>query len=234
MITESLYRLSKRKSRKNLYAWLARAVRREAVAGNARMLNIGAGGEVAARLTELGVQALTLDIDPTRQPDIVANIEAMPEIADASIDILFCIEVLEHVSRPEAAVAEIRRILRPGGCVIGSTPFLLGIHDVPNDFQRFTRYGLQWLFRNFQEVELCERNGYFAAAAVLIYRRFALDAPLGGIALLRVPFLLLLALSLEFLDRLLPSLEGTTGYFFVYRKPQTALQRQNDQQARPA
>lgn len=182
------------------------------------MLSIGAGGEVAAHLAELGIHVRTLDIDPLRQPDIVANIEAMPEIADASIDILFCIEVLEHVSRPESAIAEIRRILRPGGCVIGSTPFLLGIHDAPYDFQRFTRHGLQWLFRDFEEIELLERNGYFAAASVLIYRRFALDAPWSGMSLLRVPLLLFLALGLELLDRWLPSKEGTTGYFFVYRK----------------
>ena len=64
-----------------------------------------------------------------------------------------------------------------------------------------------------------ERNGYFAAAAVLVYRRFVLDAPLRGVALLRAPLLLLLALGLELLDRLAPSQDGTTGYFFVYRKP---------------
>lgn len=218
MLSEALYRLSKRKSRQHLYAWLMMALRREITPGEVQILNIGAGGDVAACLAEIDVHARTLDIDPQRQPDVVANIESMSAITDDSIDILVCIEVLEHVSRPDMAAAEIRRVLRNGGCVIGSTPFLLGIHDAPNDFQRFTRYGLQWLFRDFEEVELRERNGYFAAAAVLIYRRFALDAPRGISALLRAPFLLLLAFVLELCDRLFPSHEGTTGYFFVYRK----------------
>lgn len=219
MIAESLYGLSKRKSRQNLHAWLAAAARRESVPDAEQVLTIGAGGEVAVWLEELGIRARSLDIDPRRHPDIVASAEAMTAVDDSSIDALFCVEVLEHVGRPEAAVAELRRVLRPGGCLIGSTPFLLGIHDAPNDYHRFTRYGLQRLFRDFEEIELRERNGYFAAAAVLIYRRFALDSPLRGYALLRAPLLLLLALGLEMLDRLLPSREGTTGYFFAYRKP---------------
>jgi SAM-dependent methyltransferase len=219
MIAESLYRLSKRKSRQNLYTWLAEAAQREAVAEAANVLNVGAGGEVAAFLDELGIRARSLDVDPRRNPDIVGSVEAMEAIGDSTVDAIFCVEVLEHVGRPEAAAAEIRRVLRPGGCLIGSTPFLLGIHDGPNDFHRFTRHGLQRLFWDFEEVALCERNGYFAAAAVLVYRRFVLDAPLGGMALLRAPLLLLLAFSLELFDRWLPSREGTTGYFFVYRRP---------------
>lgn len=219
MIAEYLYRLSKRKSRQKLYAWLADATRRAAVPDAASVLNVGAGGEVAALLQELGIRALSLDIDPERQPDIVGSIEALTMFGDASVDALFCIEVLEHVSRPDVAVKEIWRVLRPGGFLIGSTPFLLGIHDAPHDYYRFTRHGVHQLFLDFEEVELRERNGYFSAVAVLIYRRFVLDAPLHGANLWRAPFLLLLALALEMLDRLQPSPDGTTGYFFVYRKP---------------
>jgi SAM-dependent methyltransferase len=219
MLAESLYHLSKRKSRENLYAWLAEAARRESVPAASRVLNIGAGGEIAARLETLGIRARSIDKDPRRRPDIVASAEAMMEVEDGTIDALFCFEVLEHVESPEMAASEFLRVLRPAGCLIGSTPFLLGIHDAPNDYRRYTRYGLQRLFRDFEEVELRERNGYFAAAAVLVYRRFVLDAPLRGVALLRAPLLLLLALGLELLDWLLPSRDGTTGYFFVYRKP---------------
>ncbi len=219
MFAESLYRLSKRKSRENLYAWLAEAAQRQSITAAARALNIGAGGDIAARLEALGIRARSLDSDPRRQPDIVASAEKMTGIEDDAIDALFCFEVLEHVESPEAAASEFLRVLRPGGCLIGSTPFLLGIHDAPDDYRRFTRHGLQRLFRDFEAVELRERNGYFAAAAVLVYRRFVLDAPLRGVALLRAPLLLLLALGLELLDRLAPSQDGTTGYFFVYRKP---------------
>ncbi len=223
MIAEYLYRLSKRKSRQNLYAWLAEATRYAAVPDAASVLNVGAGGEVAELLQALGVRARSLDVDPLRQPDIIASIEAMTAIGDATVDTVFCIEVLEHVARPDAAAEEIWRVLRPGGFLIGSTPFLLGIHDAPYDYYRFTRHGVQRLFRDFEQVELRERNNYFSAAAVLIYRRFVLDAPLHAIGLLRAPLLLLLGFALELIDRLQPSSEGTTGYFFVYRKPRSGV-----------
>jgi SAM-dependent methyltransferase len=219
MIAESLYRLSKRKSRQHLYALLAEAVRREALPEAASVLNVGAGGEIGSFLQKLGVRARSLDVDPRRNPDLVASVEAMQPVGDDSVDAVLCLEVLEHVGNPKAAVAEIWRVLRPGGVLIGSTPFLLGIHDPPNDFYRYTRHGLQLLFRDFAEVALRARNGYFAAAAVLVYRRFALDPAPKGLALWRVPLMLLIALELELLDRLLPSGDGTTGYFFVYRKP---------------
>lgn len=219
MISESLYRLSKRKSRQHLYAWLAEAVDAHAVRDMAKVLNVGAGGDVAAQLMALGVQARSLDVDPRRHPDILASIEAMNEVGNATTDAVFCLEVLEHVQRPDAAIAEIRRVLRPGGLLIGSSPFLLGIHDAPGDYYRFTRHGLQLLLAGFEELKLKERNGYFSAAAVLIYRRFVLDAPLKVRTLLAAPLLLLLALGLELIDRLLPSTSGTTGYFFIYRKP---------------
>jgi len=43
---------------------------------------------------------------------------------DASFDLVICIEVLEHLLSPDGAAAEIRRVLRPGGRLVASTPNL--------------------------------------------------------------------------------------------------------------
>ena len=53
--------------------------------------------------------------------------QAVPDLTDlglpdASFDACVTIEVLEHLMFPEAAVAEIRRVLRPGGRVIATVP----------------------------------------------------------------------------------------------------------------
>ncbi|MEJ5203575.1 MAG: class I SAM-dependent methyltransferase, partial [Anaerolineales bacterium] len=57
-------------------------------------------------------------------------------------DLALCLDVLEHVSHPWIALSEIQRILKPGALLILSVPHLSRLHDVPNDYYRFTEYGL--------------------------------------------------------------------------------------------
>ncbi|OGY32315.1 MAG: hypothetical protein A3C02_04205 [Candidatus Andersenbacteria bacterium RIFCSPHIGHO2_02_FULL_45_11] len=44
------------------------------------------------------------------------------EFPDSSFSTVICTEVLEHLVHPQKALAEIRRVLKPGGRLIGSTP----------------------------------------------------------------------------------------------------------------
>ncbi len=66
----------------------------------------------------------TCDIDESTGPDIVADICHLNLVADASIDGVVCISVLEHVYDPFGAIAEIHRILRPGEPFFGCVPFV--------------------------------------------------------------------------------------------------------------
>jgi ubiquinone/menaquinone biosynthesis C-methylase UbiE len=58
--------------------------------------------------------------------------------ADSSFDFVLCSEVLEHVPDPRRAIGEIARVLRPGGRLVLTVPFLYPIHEEPWDFWRFT------------------------------------------------------------------------------------------------
>ena len=64
-------------------------------------------------------------------------------------DIVFCEQVLEHVYDPIAAVANLRELVRPGGRVVVSTPFMIRVHELPLfgmfDYWRFTPRGLKLL-----------------------------------------------------------------------------------------
>jgi len=219
-LLDALMHFSKGRSRRNLYPWLHEAIAAYGLRQAGSVLNIGAGGEIADALARDGIRATAVDIDPARRPDLLANIETLESIGDGTVDAIFCLEVLEHVASPEAAAASIRRVLRPGGLLIGSTPFLLGIHDQPHDYYRYTFHGLRHLFSAFEPLDLRERNGYFAAVAVLITRRFAVGtAAERTLAALLSPILLPLSFVLEALDWIFPAKDGTTGYFFVFRKP---------------
>jgi SAM-dependent methyltransferase len=61
--------------------------------------------------SRLGLEAHWLDIDHDPLP-----------FPDAAFDVVVCTEVLEHVRFPSAGLAEMRRVLRPGGRIVGSVP----------------------------------------------------------------------------------------------------------------
>ena len=67
---------------------------------------------------------VTADLDPGAAM-VEADITRLP-FEDASFDAVLCIHVLEHVGDDRAAVAELRRILRPGGWAVVMVPIDLG------------------------------------------------------------------------------------------------------------
>lgn len=75
------------------------------------------------------------------KPHIFADAASLP-LSSSSFDTVLLFEVLEHLERPNRALAEIARVLCEGGRAIITIPFLYPMHDEPHDYQRYTRYGL--------------------------------------------------------------------------------------------
>lgn len=63
-------------------------------------------------------------------------------LTSKSFDLIIILDVLEHVQDPDFILSEIRRLIKPNGCVIITTPFLYREHEMPNDFVRYTSNGI--------------------------------------------------------------------------------------------
>src|SRR5205814_177285 len=61
---------------------------------------------------------------------------------DASFDAVICTQVLEHSVDPDALLREMWRVLRPGGRLLITVPFMWGLHETPFDFRRYSSFGL--------------------------------------------------------------------------------------------
>jgi len=100
------------------------------------------------------------DIEEGDSVDFVGDIHDT-DISSDSFDTILAFEVLEHLYEPQVAVDEIYRILRPGGCFIGTTRFIYPYHGLPYDYYRFTEFALQRLFDKYASIEIIPHGSLF-------------------------------------------------------------------------
>jgi len=138
-------------------------------ASEGKTLDIGCGNDIYRSYFP---NCTTLDIKarPDVDVDIIADVHDLSMIDDASYDVVLCAEVLEHLHTPAKAIAEMRRILKPGGVLILTTRFIFPLHDAPHDYYRYTKYGLRHLLKDFQMIELKEEASTVETLAVLYQR----------------------------------------------------------------
>src|SRR3972149_1477550 len=132
----------------------------------ARLLDGGAGN---CKYPHFFPQSRTtaMDLVPRRKRrygdlDVAGNLYMIPFKTDV-FDAVINIEVLEHLREPLDALKEIFRVLRPGGRLILIAPQGWEEHGAPNDYFRFTQFGLRYLFEKagFRVVSIEPLGGYF-------------------------------------------------------------------------
>jgi ubiquinone/menaquinone biosynthesis C-methylase UbiE len=209
-------------TRKNLEVFLKKH------ATNELILDVGAGSvSTNHSYTQFFPNRHTVDLDPKRLPDTVGDIHELP-FDDNSFGTIVCTEVLEHCHTPHKAIAELQRVLKSEGKLILTTRFVYPLHDVPNDYFRFTKYGLQNLFKDWHIIEIVPETNTFSALGALV-QRVGFQTELKGGRLTK-GFLYLFAAILDRMNWLLEKEYGdigrtspddhimTTGYYIVATK----------------
>lgn len=100
--------------------------------------------------------------------DLIASLDRLP-FQKEIFDCILCTEVLEHVPNPVLALKEFYRILKPGGRIFLTTPFLVPLHEMPYDFFRYTPSALKSMAReaNLSLTTIITKGEYFAFALQL-------------------------------------------------------------------
>ena len=97
-----------------------------------------------------GKKYLGMDFRTGPGVDITANVEQLP-LADNSVGTMIAMSTFEHVRHFWKGFAEVRRVLKPGGAFLLSTPFYFYIHDYPSDYWRFTPEALEVMLEDFPQ-----------------------------------------------------------------------------------
>lgn len=94
--------------------------------------------------------------------DYVCDIAKLP-VPDATYDLVFCSQTLEHVPNPIPVLREFHRVLKPGGQAWLSAPLFYPEHVKPYDFYRYTKFAWRNMAKRsgFKVEDISWLEGYY-------------------------------------------------------------------------
>jgi SAM-dependent methyltransferase len=158
---------------------------------DALVLNVGAG------VHRYSQNMINIDIFPYEGIDVVADAGALP-FADRSVDAVICENLIEHLPHAQQVVDDMFRVLKPGGQLYLSTPFVYPFHASPNDFQRWSTTGLRHLCKAGHPEVVAPRSGPTSALIAQFVTWLAIVLSFGSTALYNLWSMLLLIPTFPF------------------------------------
>ena len=136
------------------------------------VLIVGAGDDPYRRLFANAQRYLTLDLINRPGTDVIGDAQTLP-FQSNSFDCLLASEVLEHLANPQSFVDEARRVLRPGGLVVLTVPFMFHNHADPHDYLRLTREGFYQALSSFSSIVIYAQGNRLHVLSDLVTTAFS-------------------------------------------------------------
>ncbi len=116
------------------------------------------------------LQVINVDLNSAARPTVLASLERPLPFASAQADAVLLFNVLEHIYDHRRLLAEIRRLLKPEGRLYLWVPFLVAIHNDPDDYFRYTASALTCLLTGsgFDSIQVFPAGGLFLALGNLL------------------------------------------------------------------
>ena len=103
------------------------------------ILDVGAGHGDFSEIFQ-DVHYFSMDIVPYPEVDLVCDLGESVPFKEGTFDTVVMMNVLEHVYENVQLASAVASIVKPGGTIIITVPFLLKVHQAPFDFSRYTPY----------------------------------------------------------------------------------------------
>lgn len=129
-----------------------------------KILDIGCGDKPYKNFLHRDSQYFGMEYQESLQKsDLFGDVNKLP-FKDKVVDAVLFNEVIEHIPNPNESIKEIFRVLKVGGKLFLTAPMYWRLHYVPNDYFRFTNYGLLYILKNnnFDVLEIERMGGFFS------------------------------------------------------------------------
>ena len=148
-----------------------------------KILDIGGKKNVKRGVFDIEQYPLVVEyvnIDANTNPDYLCDATAIP-VQDTSYDGVILAEVLEHVPHPDKVLREAHRVLKKGGYLLLTTPFMFRVHADPYDYTRFTGYWYQEVLTGvgFKELQI-HQHGTFPSVCGDLAKLWAYELQKAG------------------------------------------------------
>lgn len=132
-----------------------------------KVLDFGCGLQPYRSLLTTAGSYTGVDVCQKPGVDVVLDPEAALPFPDGSFDAVLCTQVLEHVADLDGRLAELHRVLKPGGVLVASVPFIYHLHDRPHDYRRLSEFGALRALRGFSLERIYRQGAIGSTLAVL-------------------------------------------------------------------
>jgi len=133
----------------------------------------GTGRAEYAGFLKGNFKRLSVNLDKNSNPDFIADLENKLTFESNKYDGALLINVLEHIYHAHQLISETYRILKPGGTVVVTIPYIMAIHPSPRDYYRFSEDALRSMFgeAGFSHIAIKPiGSGVFIARHMLLSR----------------------------------------------------------------
>lgn len=133
-----------------------------------RVLDVGCGDKPYRTWFGEVSEYVGIDVAPGPDVDVVVTQDERWPVPDRHYDVVLSPQVIEHADSLEFTLAQMSRVLKMGGTIILSFPFLYNVHGAPHDYRRFTHHGAAKLLPGYDIVHL-ETEGGIGSTLVILF-----------------------------------------------------------------
>lgn len=155
-----------------------------------RVIEIGSkdhGGEGATQDFRAALpvsEYVGVDLEPGPGVDWVCDVTKVTGLPDGNADLVICCSVLEHTPQPWVMAENVASLVKPGGGLFVTVPWVWRYHPYPDDYYRISWRGIQTLFPGFEWLDqsyvgqekgqftTCARNADNTSAYIINKRKY--------------------------------------------------------------